>query len=486
MPKDASLSLVDTRGVCVSFSPVPSQFRCVVSLLLKNGRVVTAERDEILDIYVEKETIASMGRSLSFGADRVIDASGYLVIPGGIDPHTHLDAPVGGTFSSDDFESGTRAAAFGGTTTIIDFATQSRGASLTATLDLWMKKAERSTIDYALHMIVVDLPPSRTDELDAMVRAGVTSFKLFMAYPKTLMSDDATIARILARSRDLGALVCIHAEEGAVIEGLIGHALAAGHTGPLYHALTRPPETEAAATRRVLQLAEAAGAPVYIVHVTCEEALWEVIAAASRGVHVTAETCPQYLLLTVDQLAAPDGAKFVLTPPLRKATNHEPLWTALARNDLQIVATDHCPFFYRKQKLADTTDFTRIPNGGPGIEHRLQLTWHYGVQERRIPLQRWVDMVSAAPARVFGLYPRKGTLQPGSDADIVIWNPARRRTITAATHHMNVDYSLYEGMEVSGNADTVISRGEIIVENGRWAGTPGRGRFLKRQGIPAA
>lgn len=454
-----------------------------MSLLVRNGRVVTADRDEILDIFIEEETISLLGRNLPCSADTVIDATGYLVIPGGIDPHTHLDAPVGGTVSSDDFESGTRAAAFGGTTSIIDFATQTEGASLEATLDAWLKKGERSTIDYGLHMIVVDLPETRTDELDAMVAAGVTSFKVFMAYPHSLMSDDATISRIMRRSRDLGALVCVHAENGPAIEQLISRALAEGRTAPLYHALTRPPETEGEATGRALSLAEQAGARVYIVHVTCVEALAEIRAAAARGVRATGETCPHYLLLTISDLDRPglEGAGYVLTPPLRAATNHEPLWNALLANDLQVVATDHCPFFFRRQKLADTTDFTRIPNGGPGIEHRLQLTWHHGVVERHMPVRRWVDMVSTAPARIFGLYPRKGTIAPGSDADIVLWNPDVRQTISASTHHMRVDYSLFEGFTVTGNADVVIARGEVIVRDGAWLGAPGRGRFVKRQ-----
>lgn len=452
-------------------------------MLVRNGRVITAACDEILDIFVEEETISLLGRSLPFSADTVIDASRHLVIPGGIDPHTHLDAPVGGSVSSDDFESGTRAAAFGGTTCIIDFATQSKGASLSNTLDLWLKKAGRSTIDYGLHMIVVDLPPARTNELDAMVAAGVTSFKVFMAYPHALMSDDATIARIMERSRNLGAVVCVHAENGPAIEQLIRQALAEEKTAPLYHALTRPPETEGEATGRALRLAEETGARVYIVHVTCREALTEITAAVARGVHAGGETCPQYLLLTTANLDRPgmEGAKYVLTPPLRAASNHEPLWEALRHNELQVVATDHCPFFFKTQKLADTADFTRIPNGGPGIEHRLQLTWHHGVRKRNIPVQRWVDMVSTAPARIFGLYPKKGTIEIGSDADLVLWNPDVKHTISASTHHMNVDYSLYEGMEVTGNADTVISRGEVIVDRGKWMGRTGRGKFLSRR-----
>jgi len=459
-----------------------------MSLLIKNGRVVTAERDEKADIFIEGDTVTAIGPSLPHLADVTLDASKHIVIPGGIDVHTHMDAPVGGTTSSDDFESGTRAAAIGGTTSIIDFATQSKGESLSGTLDRWWKKATPATIDYGFHMIIADLPGTKSGDLQAMVNAGVSSFKVFMAYPQSLMSDDATILHIMERSRDLGAMVCVHAENGAVIQYLVKRALAEGKTAPLYHALTRPPATEAEATHRALRLAELAHAPVYIVHVTCAESLKEIQSAVARGVRAYGETCPHYLLLSLADLNRPDGegAKFVLTPPLRDASNHEPLWQALIRNDLQVVSTDHCPFFFRKQKLANATDFTRIPNGGPGVEHRLQLTYHYGVLERKMPLQRWVETISAAPARLFGLYPRKGTIAVGSDADLVLWNTDTTQKISASSHHMNVDYSMFEGFSVTGNADVVISRGEIIVRGGIWLGKPGRGKFLKRSaGGPA-
>lgn len=453
-----------------------------MSLLVRNGRVVTADRDEILDLYVEKETIAAVGRNLPHRADHVIDASRRLVIPGGVDPHTHLDAPVGGTASSDDFASGTRAAALGGTTCIIDFATQERGVSLAATLDRWLAKARPAVVDYAFHMIVVDLPPGETRQLDRMADAGVTSFKLFMAYPGVLMSDEATITRVMERARDLGAVVCMHAEDGTAIEDNIRRALAAGQTAPRYHALTRPPATEASATAHALRMAEKTGVTTYIVHVTCAEALAELNAAAERGVRAFGETCPHYLLLTDAELDRPamEGAKYVLTPPLRGASHHEPLWEALRTNRLQVVSTDHCPFFFREQKLADARDFTHIPNGGPGIEHRLELTWHEGVRRRGIPVKRWVDMISTAPARIFGLYPKKGEIAVGSDADIVLWDPEVTRTISAASHRMRVDYSLYEGFTVTGGADIVIARGEVIVRNGVWTGRKGRGKFLRR------
>jgi dihydropyrimidinase len=453
-----------------------------MSILIKNGRVITPELDGVADIFIEGEIIAALGRSLPATADTVLDASGRLVIPGGIDVHTHLDAPVGGTVSSDDFETGTRAAAYGGTTCIIDFATQQRGHSLGEALDLWLEKGSKATIDFGLHMIVLDMPQGRLGEIEQMVERGVTSFKLFMAYPGVLMADDATILRVMGKCRDVGALPCIHAENGSAIDYLISRALAQGQTAPLYHALTRPPATEAEATHRAIVLAGLAQAPLYVVHVTCAESANEISRARKRGLPIAGETCPQYLLLSTLNLEGPEfeGAKYVLTPPLRDTSHHKALWEALLNNDLQVVSTDHCPFFFARQKLADTTDFTRIPNGGPGIEHRMELTYHYGVNEGRISLRRWVDVTATMPARLFGLYPKKGTLQVGSDADLVLWDPSALHAISASTHHMNVDYSMYEGMSVTGGAETVIARGDIIVRDGKWYGKTGRGRFLKR------
>jgi dihydropyrimidinase len=453
-----------------------------MSILITNGRLITADLDEVTDIFIESETITAIGPSLSVTADTILNASGRLVIPGGIDVHTHLDAPVGGTVSSDDFETGTRAAAFGGTTCIIDFATQERGHSLSEALDIWLEKGSKATIDFGLHMIVADMPESRLGEITRTIERGVTSFKLFMAYPGALMSDDATILRVMEQCRDFGALVCIHAENGSAIDYLVRRALARGQTAPLYHALTRPPAVEAEATHRAIMLAGLAHVPLYVVHVTCAEAVWEVLRARERGLPIAGETCPHYLLLSTLDLDRPEfeGAKYVLTPPLRDASHHDTLWQALRRDTLQVVSTDHCPFFFARQKLADTTDFTRIPNGGPGIEHRMELLYHFGVGGGRIPLRRWVDLVSTTPARLFGLYPRKGTVGVGSDADLVVWNPETRRTISASAHHMNVDYSMYEGITVTGVAETVIARGDIIVRNGTWHGKAGRGRFLKR------
>jgi dihydropyrimidinase len=453
-----------------------------MSMLIRNGRLITADLDEVTDIFIERETITAIGPSLPVTADTVLNASNHLVIPGGIDVHTHLDAPVGGTVSSDDFETGTRAAAFGGTTCIIDFATQARGHSLSEALEIWLKKSSKATIDFGFHMIVADMPESRLGEITQMVERGVTSFKLFMAYPGVLMTDDATILRVMEQCRDLGALVCIHAENGTAIDHLVRRALARGQTAPLYHALTRPPAVEAEATHRAIVLAGIAQVPLYVVHVTCAEAAKEILLARERGLPVAGETCPHYLLLSTLDLDRPnfEGAKYILTPPLRDASNHGPLWEALRRDNLQVVSTDHCPFFFARQKLADTTNFTRIPNGGPGIEHRMELLYHFGVGEGRISLHRWVDLVSTTPARLFGLYPKKGTIRIGSDADLVLWNPDKRSTISASTHHMNVDYSMYEGITVTGGAETVIARGDIIVRDGTWYGTAGRGRFLKR------
>lgn len=453
-----------------------------MSMLVKNGQVVTPAGVSIADIFVENETITAIGARLDRRADKTLDATGKYVIPGGVDVHTHLDAPVGGTVSSDDFETGTRAAAFGGTTCLIDFATQSRGHALSEAHTTWRKKASNATIDYGFHMIIVDATEGRIDELDSLIDEGVTSFKLFTAYPGALMVDDATILEVMLRAGKRGALVAVHAENGSAIDYLVHKALAEGRTAPIEHALTRPALAEAEAVHRVITLARIADVPVYIVHVSSAEALEEIARAQKNGIRVHGETCPQYLLLTQEDLSRPgfEGAKFVLTPPLRTRADQDALWKGLQAGELQIVSTDHCPFMFETQKRAGLNDFTKIPNGGPGIEHRLQLLYHFGVNKGRFSIERWVQLVSLNPAKMFGLYPKKGTLEVGSDADIVIWDPAKELTISAATHHMRVDYSMYEGMKVVGNVDTVISRGEIIVANNEWLGTPGRGKYLKR------
>ncbi len=458
-----------------------------MSILIKNGRVITAEQDYVADIHIDNGIIATIGSSLSPPADRIIEAAGKYVIPGGIDVHTHLDMPFGGSTSSDDFETGSRAAAFGGTTCFIDFAIQSKGQSMREALDSWRLKGEKSTLDYGLHMIVTDLPDSRLSEMDALVHEGVTSFKLFLAYPNALMVDDATIFKAMRRSADIGALVCMHAENGQVIDLLVRKAVAEGNKAPAYHAYTRPPAAEGEATGRAIALAEMAGSAVYIVHLTCNEALEKVAAARARGLPAYAETCPQYLLLSLDDIERPgfEGAKFVFSPPVREKWHQERLWEGLRQNTLQIVSTDHCPFNFAGQKELGKESFDKIPNGGPGIENRLQLMFHCGVRQKRISLNRWVELTSTAPARMFGLYSRKGTIAVGYDADVVVWDPSREHTISSQTHHMRVDYSMYEGVVVKGNAETVIAGGRIVVEDGRWKGAAGAGRFIKRDAFSA-
>jgi dihydropyrimidinase len=456
-----------------------------MSTLIRNGTVVTAESTFPADILVDGEKIKEVRPGIPPNAgDIVVDASGLLLLPGGIDAHTHLDMPFGGTTSSDDFETGTRAAAFGGTTTIVDFAIQARGTRMRDALDTWWKKAEnKACIDYGLHMIVTDLGGAGLEDMDDMVREGVASFKLFMAYPNVLMVDDATIFRALSQTAKNGALICMHAENGGVIDVIVQRALAEGKTAPIYHALTRPTTAEAEAVHRAIALSEMAGAPVYIVHLSSEDALNEVREARDRGVKAFAETCPQYLLLSIEELERPnfEGAKYVFTPPLREKKNLGKLWDGLKHDHLQVVSTDHCPFCFEDQKILGKDDFTKIPNGGPGIENRLQLIHHHGVNQGKLTINRFVELVSTTPARIFGMYPRKGVLAPGSDADIVLWDPTASHTISAQTHHMRVDYSMFEGFEVKGNVRTVMSRGEVIVDDGKFLGKSGRGQYLKRQ-----
>src|SRR5437868_6250338 len=452
--------------------------------LIRNGTVVTAQNSFAADILVDGEKIRDIAPGLpAEAAGRVIDATNMLLLPGGIDAHTHLDMPFGGTTSADDFETGTRAAAFGGTTSIVDFAIQPRGTRMRDALDTWWKKAEgKAVIDYGLHMIVTDLGECGLEDMDDLVNEGVASFKLFMAYPNVLMVDDATIFKALSRTAKNGALICMHAENGSVIDVIVARALAEGKTAPIYHALTRPVRAEAEAVHRAIALAEMAGAPIYIVHLSSEDALDQVREARDRGLPALAETCPQYLLLSIEELERPnfEGAKYVFTPPLRPKEHLPRLWDGLKHDHLQVVSTDHCPFCFEDQKVLGKDDFTKIPNGGPGIENRLQLIYHHGVNQGKLSLNRFVELTSTAPAKIFGMYPKKGEIAAGSDADIVIWDPQARHTISAQTHHMRVDYSMFEGFEVQGNARTVISRGEVIVDGGEFRGKPGRGKYLKR------
>jgi dihydropyrimidinase len=453
-----------------------------VRTLIRNGTVITAEGVSRAEVLVDGARIDSIGEGLRVEADRVIDATGQYVMPGGVDVHTHLDMPLGDIVSADDFESGTMAAACGGTTTIVDFAAQGAGESLAQALDAWMRRADgKAVIDYGFHMSITDLTPEVEREMDALVAGGVPSFKVFMAYPGRMMLDDGSIFRAMARTRDNGGLVLVHAENGPVIDVLVRRALAEGRTGARYHALTRPPGTEAEATSRAIALAELAGAPVYIVHLSSAAAFEPVRSARAAGRAVFAETCPQYLLLSEECYDAPgfDAARYVMSPPLRPRAGQERLWRGLADGDLQVVATDHCPFTLA-QKARGRDDFTRIPNGAPGIETRLSLVYDAGVRSGRLSLERFVDVVATSPARLFGLYPAKGTLAPGADADVLVFDPHRRMTLSAKTLHMRVDYSPYEGREVEGAPVSVLSRGEVIVEDGQFVGRRGRGRFLRR------
>jgi dihydropyrimidinase len=451
--------------------------------LIKNGTVVTASDLYQGDVLVEDEKIALIGSKIDIEADTVIDAAGKYVLPGGIDVHTHLDMPFGGSKSADDFDTGTRAAAFGGTTSIVDFAIQYRGQTLHHAWETWMKKAEdKAVIDYGFHMIMTDLNDQTETEMDALVRQGVTSFKLFMAYPGVFMLDDASIFKALLRTGRNGGTICMHAENGGVIDVLVQRALAEGKTAPKYHALTRPARAEAEATHRAIALAEIADVPVYIVHLSAAEALEMVTEARDRGLPAFAETCPQYLFLSYDNYEEPgfDGAKYVMSPPLRAKATQDRLWRGLAFNDLQAISTDHCPFCMKEQKELGRDDFSKIPNGAPGIETRMSLVYDGGVRSGRISLNRFVELTSTSPAKIFGLFPRKGTIAPGSDADIVVFDPNRSVTLSVKTLHMNVDYNPYEGRQVTGATDTVLSRGRLVIKDGAFVGRPGSGSFLKR------
>ena len=457
-----------------------------MSVLIKNGRIVTAVDDYHADIFVSDQSVDLIGHDLAIEAGTVIDARGKLVIPGGVDPHTHLEMPFGGTETSDTFETGTRAAAFGGTTCLIDFAIQTKGTSALDALDTWHAKAAgRTAIDYGFHMVITDMPESRAPEMRRLADEGVTSYKLFMAYPGVLLSDDGTIFRTMRQAGEDGTLVCMHAENGIVIDELVKTALAGGHIEPKYHALTRPTRLEAEGVHRALAIAEVARAPVYIVHLSSYDALQELRLAQARGVMAHAETCPQYLLLDINDYDQPgfDSAKFVLTPPLREKWNQEELWKGLRGNALNAISTDHCPFCLKEQKELGREDFSLIPNGGPGVENRMSLIYHYGVGKGFIDLNRFVELTSTAPAKIFGLFPKKGTIAVGSDADIVIFDPEHEETISyynARTHHMNIDYNAYEGFTVKGFTETVISRGKVVVDRGEYLGRPGDGRFVKR------
>jgi dihydropyrimidinase len=455
-----------------------------MSILIKGGRIVTAADDYVADVYIEDETVSLIGESLDQPADKLIDASGKYVLPGGVDPHTHLDMPFGGTVTIDDVESGQISAAFGGTTCHVDFIIQPAGATFGEAIEEWRAKANgKQVIDMGYHMAVTDLREGGTlGELATLPDQGITSYKLFMAYKGAIMVDDETLFRVMQVAADTGALVMVHAEHGDSIDVLVKQALAEGKTEPKYHALTRPPETEGEATNRAIQLARVAGCRLYVVHVSCRESVEPIQLAREKGWDVWGETCTQYFFIDYSFLERPnfEGGKYVYTPPPRPKANQEVLWTAVKNDVLSVISTDHCAFRWDGQKTLGRDDFSKIPNGAPGLENRLQMIHQFGVRAGRISLNRMVELLSTNPAKYFGLYPRKGTIAVGSDADIVVFDPERRHRITAVTHHSKSDYNLFEGTEVTGTPEVVLLRGNVLVEGDELFASPGIGQFVSR------
>jgi dihydropyrimidinase len=453
-----------------------------MSLLIKNGRIVTATDDYQGDVFIEGETISAVGKDLPLPADTTIDATGLLVLPGGIDPHVHLDMPFMGTFSSDTHETGTRAALFGGTTTVIDFVLQRQGHSLKEALTEWQGRANGTAVgDYSFHMAVTDFNDSTRKEIQEMVsQEGITSFKTFMAYKGALMIDDRQMTALMEEVRRQGGLVTVHATNGDMIDYLIARHRAEGRLSPLYHYLSQPEVTEAEASGRFTDMANYTGCPGYIVHLTCEGALNAVRDATRRNQKVFAETCIQYLLLDASLYEKDfEGAKWVMSPPLRQKKDQETLWAGINQGLVNVVATDHCPFMWH-QKLMGEKDFSKIPNGHPAIENRMELLYSEGVHKGRISLNKYVEVACTNPAKIFGMFPRKGTIAPGSDADILLFDPAARHTLSAATHHMNVDYSAYEGWELTGKVRTVLLRGKIAIDKNECFVKKGYGQFIRR------
>jgi dihydropyrimidinase len=465
--------------------------------LIRNGRVITASDDYVADVLMQGGVIRTIGTQLEVGDDvAVVDATGLYVLPGGVDTHVHLENVIGPTVTCDTFASGTRAAAFGGTTTIVDFALQTQADSPLGAIARTQRSAEpQVNIDYSLHVIVTRVDAQvLADVRHAMRHEGVTSFKMFMAYPGVMMVDDAAIFQMLRQVGAAGGMVALHAENGTVIDLLIKEALQAGHTSPRYHALTRPAIMEGEATHRGIRLAELAQAPIYFVHVSSNQALKHIVAARDEGIPVFAETCPHYLLFDDSVYAGDDFdvAKYVMTPPLRKPDDQQHLWRALRYDDLQVIATDHCPFCmreghlgYRMQKMRGKDDFSLIPNGAPGIETRLVSLFDIGVMQGRLSLNRFVQLTSTTPAKLFGLFPKKGTIAIGSDADIVLFDPAATQTVRAHALHGNCDYTLLEGRTLRGRVEKVFLRGELIVDGPAWLGREGMGRFVPRGEVSA-
>ena len=476
--------------------------------LIKNGTVVNSTGTARADVLIDGETIAAvlapgstlLGFDVEQNVDTVIDAGGKYVIPGGIDAHTHMQMPFGGTEASDTFETGTRAAAHGGTTSIVDFVVQYAGENVLDQFALWHEKARGNcAIDYGFHQILSDVQDSSLTAMDELVREGVSSFKLFMAYKGVFLSDDGQIVKAMQRASTNGSMIMMHAENGSVIDLLVQQSLAAGNTTPYYHGVTRPWQAEEEATHRAIMLANLTGAPLYVVHVSAKQAVEQIAIARDRGQNVFGETCPQYLYLSLeDNLGAEseqwgsfEGAKWVCSTPLRsKAEGHQHhMWQSLRTNDIQMVSTDHCPFCMKGQKDLGLTDFSKIPNGIGSVEHRMDLLYQ-GVVDKKISLERWVEVTSTTPARMFGMYGTKGVIQPGADGDVVIYDPNGHTSIglptdaegrpTGRTHHMNMDYSAWEGYEIDGHVDTVLSRGKVIIDDNQYLGQKGDGHYVKR------
>jgi len=467
--------------VCIIYC-INEEKQIKMSILIKNGQLVTASETYIADIFMKGEQIVAIGKDLNYTADKVIDASGKLVFPGGIDPHVHLDMPFMGTYSSDDYETGTRAALHGGTTMVIDFILQTQGDTLHNALKTWQGKAQGKAIgDYSYHMAVTDFNDNVAKEVVQMIEEeGISSFKTFMAYKGALMIDDGQMVQLIKVVKEHGGLVTVHATNGDMIDSLISKNKAKGNLSPIYHYLSQPEVTESEASGRFADMLEYTGCPGYIVHMTCEGALNAVRKATQRNQKIFVETCTQYLILDASLYENDfEGAKWVMSPPLREKKDQKALWSGINQGLIQVVGTDHCPFMW-EQKLMGKDDFSKIPNGHPAIEHRMELLYSEGVHKGKISLTKYVEVSSTNAAKIFGMYPRKGTIAIGSDADIVIFDPEKEHTISVKTHHMNCDYSGYEGRKVIGKTETVILRGQVAIENDQCHLKAGHGQFIKR------